>query len=261
MENKNLRSLEEKTIHLLIWGSEREFVSLDEKGNVIDYLMSALIPSDLYFYIDDKEVACDPDLPVNVGEPHVVNLINNDDQVISGIREYYNESGYACDIEVKGEFDINKVTLNVLDLCINIGDDKYSEGPFLNSILYDGEEYSNFEVEESSGKGSEIVWGEGEGDDDWEDDDDEEDDDDDDYRPLEGMRVLATGKFENYSREEIRAMIESKGGKYASAVTGTLDLLVCGKNVGKLKIDKANDLGIKMINEAEFNALISASDK
>lgn len=81
------------------------------------------------------------------------------------------------------------------------------------------------------------------------------------YRPLEGMRVLATGKFEHYSREEIRATIESKGGKYASAVTGTLDLLVCGKSVGKLKINKANELGIKMINEAEFNALISASDK
>ena len=122
MENKNMSSLEEKTVHLQIWGSEREFVPLDENGNIIDYWMSALIPSDLCFYVDDDEVACDPDLQVNVGEPRVVNLINNVDQVISGIREYSNKSGYACDIQVKGEFDINKVILNVTDLIIKIGD-------------------------------------------------------------------------------------------------------------------------------------------
>lgn len=78
--------------------------------------------------------------------------------------------------------------------------------------------------------------------------------------PLDGMRVLATGKFQNYSRDEIRALIESKGGKYASSVTNTLNLLVCGENVGQVKIDKANELGIKMVNESEFMQMIAGPD-
>ena len=78
--------------------------------------------------------------------------------------------------------------------------------------------------------------------------------------PLLGMRVLATGKFANYSRDEIRTVIESNGGKYASSVTGSLDLLVCGENVGQVKIDKANELGVRMVSESEFQDIIAGID-
>ena len=74
---------------------------------------------------------------------------------------------------------------------------------------------------------------------------------------LNGLKVLATGTFDNYSRDEIKNVIEQHGGKYASGVNKTLDLLICGKNVGPAKLEKAKKLNIKMISEDEFIKMIS----
>lgn len=74
--------------------------------------------------------------------------------------------------------------------------------------------------------------------------------------PLYGMRILATGKLENYSRDEIIKEIETYGGKYSSTVNAKLDFMICGDKVGQIKIDKANELGIKMISEVEFLKMI-----
>lgn len=73
---------------------------------------------------------------------------------------------------------------------------------------------------------------------------------------LNGLRILASGTFENYSRDEIKNVIEENGGIYASGVNKKLNILVCGKNMGPSKLDKAKALGIKMISEEEFMTMI-----
>lgn len=69
---------------------------------------------------------------------------------------------------------------------------------------------------------------------------------------LKNLRILASGTFDNYSRDEIKNVIIENGGIYASGVNKKLDILVCGKNMGPSKLDKARTLGIKMITEQEF---------
>lgn len=73
---------------------------------------------------------------------------------------------------------------------------------------------------------------------------------------LKDLKILASGTFENYSRDEIKKVVESHGGIYASGVNKTLDILICGKNIGPSKLDKAKKLNIKMISEKEFQEMI-----
>ena len=74
--------------------------------------------------------------------------------------------------------------------------------------------------------------------------------------PLTGKTILATGTFNNFSRDGIKDSVIQNGGTYASSVSKKLDFLIVGSAPGSSKIDKANALGIKMINEAEYLDLI-----
>ena len=69
--------------------------------------------------------------------------------------------------------------------------------------------------------------------------------------PIKGKNFLATGKLEKYTREEIKDIILSKGGNYLSGVSKNLDFLIAGEKVGS-KLEKAEKLGIKILNEEEF---------
>jgi DNA ligase (NAD+) len=73
---------------------------------------------------------------------------------------------------------------------------------------------------------------------------------------LEGKTFLYTGTFQNFSREELEAKIEANGGKLVSGVSKKLDFLIVGDGAGPSKLQKAEQLGVKMINEAEFVALL-----
>lgn len=73
---------------------------------------------------------------------------------------------------------------------------------------------------------------------------------------LEGLRLLASGTFKDYSRDDIQKMIEVYGGTYASGVNKKLDILICGDNVGPSKLEKAKKLGVKIISEEEFNEML-----
>lgn len=75
---------------------------------------------------------------------------------------------------------------------------------------------------------------------------------------LTGLRILATGKLVNYSRDEIKDFIIAQGGNYSTSVSSNLDILIVGEKPGSDKIKKANELGIKMINENEFHELLNA---
>ncbi len=73
---------------------------------------------------------------------------------------------------------------------------------------------------------------------------------------LIGKNFLISGVFENYSREELKKIIEDNGGKMLSSISAKLDYLVAGDNMGPSKLEKANKLNIPIISEQDlFNLL------
>lgn len=76
---------------------------------------------------------------------------------------------------------------------------------------------------------------------------------------LAGKSVVISGKFRRHSRDELKELIELHGGKNLAAVSANVDYLVAGENMGPAKLQKATKLGIKMISEEEFEALIASA--
>jgi DNA ligase (NAD+) len=74
--------------------------------------------------------------------------------------------------------------------------------------------------------------------------------------PLSGLTLVVSGVFEGYTRDGIKVEIEKHGGKVASSVSGKTNYLVAGEGLGPSKRKKAEDLGVKVISETEFNQLI-----
>ena len=73
--------------------------------------------------------------------------------------------------------------------------------------------------------------------------------------PFNGKTVVATGKLENYSRDGIQMKLLSLGAKPAGSVSKNTDYVIVGENAGS-KLDKARQLGVKTLSEAEFEAMI-----
>ena len=69
---------------------------------------------------------------------------------------------------------------------------------------------------------------------------------------LAGMSIVISGTFNQFSREEIKKMIEMNGGKNASSISKKTSILVAGENMGPSKLKKATDLNIEIINEEAF---------
>lgn len=74
---------------------------------------------------------------------------------------------------------------------------------------------------------------------------------------LEGLSIIISGTFKNFSREEIKDIIEKHGGKNVSSISKNTDYLVAGENIGPSKLEKAVKLKIKIISEEEFMSMIS----
>ncbi len=72
-----------------------------------------------------------------------------------------------------------------------------------------------------------------------------------------GKTVVVTGSLSKYSRDEIERLIEQRGGRAASTVSKKTDFLIAGESAGS-KLEKAIGLGVPVLTEAEFDALISA---
>ena len=66
-----------------------------------------------------------------------------------------------------------------------------------------------------------------------------------------GKAIVLTGKLEQFTREEATAIIEKLGGSVTSSVSKKTYMVVCGSDAGS-KLAKANQLGIKVINEQQF---------
>ena len=72
---------------------------------------------------------------------------------------------------------------------------------------------------------------------------------------FEGMIFVLTGALDKYSRKEAEDIIEKFGGKTSSSVSKKTTYVLAGEDSGS-KLEKANKLGVKVINEAEFDELI-----
>jgi DNA ligase (NAD+) len=70
-----------------------------------------------------------------------------------------------------------------------------------------------------------------------------------------GENVVLTGTLQGYKRSAAQKMIEERGGACQSSVTKTTTLVVAGEEAGS-KLDKAKKLGIRVIDEAEFTAML-----
>ena len=74
---------------------------------------------------------------------------------------------------------------------------------------------------------------------------------------LAGLTIIASGKLEHFSRDEINKTIEEHGGKPVTSVSSKTDYLIAGENIGPNKLAKARELGIPIITEAEFLQMIA----
>lgn len=70
-----------------------------------------------------------------------------------------------------------------------------------------------------------------------------------------GMTFVLTGELSNYKRDEAAAIIESFGGKASSSVSKKTSVVLAGENAGS-KLQKAIELSVKIIDEAEFETMI-----
>ena len=73
---------------------------------------------------------------------------------------------------------------------------------------------------------------------------------------LAGKKIVISGVFAKHSREEYKAMIEQNGGKNVSSISAATSYVLAGDNMGPAKLEKARNLGIAIINEEEFFAML-----
>ncbi|HEY5916651.1 MAG TPA: NAD-dependent DNA ligase LigA [Chryseolinea sp.] len=73
---------------------------------------------------------------------------------------------------------------------------------------------------------------------------------------LGNKSFVISGVFKNYEREQLQEIIIKNGGRILSSVSGKLDYLLAGDNVGPSKVEKAEKLGVKIISEEEFEKLM-----
>jgi DNA ligase (NAD+) len=76
--------------------------------------------------------------------------------------------------------------------------------------------------------------------------------------PLEGKSVVVTGTLKKYSRIEIENRIKALGGRASGSVSAKTDYLVAGEEAGS-KMKKARDLGVTVLTEEEFEALVGGN--
>ena len=73
---------------------------------------------------------------------------------------------------------------------------------------------------------------------------------------LEGKTIVISGVFSKHSREEYKEMIERNSGKNSASVSRNTSFILAGENMGQSKKERADELGVPMINESEFLKII-----
>ena len=73
---------------------------------------------------------------------------------------------------------------------------------------------------------------------------------------LGGKTFVISGVFSRHSRDEYKALIEKNGGKNSGSISKKTDYVLAGENMGPAKLEKAQKLGVPIIDENEFLAMI-----
>ncbi len=74
---------------------------------------------------------------------------------------------------------------------------------------------------------------------------------------LDGKSFVISGVFSLHSRDEYKAMIEQNGGKNVSSISAKTDFVLAGENMGPAKLEKAESLGIAIIDENKFLEMLA----
>ena len=75
---------------------------------------------------------------------------------------------------------------------------------------------------------------------------------------LAGKSIVISGVFTHHSRDEYKLMIEQNGGKNVGSISGKTSFVLAGDNMGPSKLEKAQKLGVQIMNEEEFLALLES---
>ncbi|WP_313808277.1 NAD-dependent DNA ligase LigA [Flavobacterium sp.] len=73
---------------------------------------------------------------------------------------------------------------------------------------------------------------------------------------LNGKIFVVSGVFSKFSRDDLKKAIEDNGGKVGSSISAKTNFVVAGENMGPAKLEKANQLGVSIISEDDFIAMI-----
>jgi len=76
---------------------------------------------------------------------------------------------------------------------------------------------------------------------------------------LANKSFVISGTFKNYERDDLQNIILKNGGRILSGVSGKLDYLLAGDNMGPAKKEKAEKLGVTIITEEEFEKLLKGN--
>lgn len=74
---------------------------------------------------------------------------------------------------------------------------------------------------------------------------------------LKGLTFVISGVFNKHSRDQLKEMIEFHGGKNSGSISGKTSYLLAGDNMGPEKLKKAQNLGVKIISEVDFESMIA----
>lgn len=73
---------------------------------------------------------------------------------------------------------------------------------------------------------------------------------------LDGQSIVISGVFAHHSRDEYKRIIEQHGGKNVGSISGKTSFILAGENMGPSKLEKAEKLGVRIVSEDEFLAMI-----
>ena len=73
---------------------------------------------------------------------------------------------------------------------------------------------------------------------------------------LLGQSIVISGVFVHHSRDEYKRIIEQHGGKNVGSISGKTSFILAGENMGPSKLEKAEKLGVRIVSEDEFLAMI-----
>lgn len=74
---------------------------------------------------------------------------------------------------------------------------------------------------------------------------------------LKGQTIVISGVFHKHSRDEYKAMIEQNGGKNTGSISAKTSFILAGDNMGPAKLQKAEKLGVRIVNEEEFLEMLN----